>query len=58
MTSQMELIKVQVFNRLADAAELFVQVMVHNRAGLKVFCCEQSFCGASEWFEDVFGQQL
>ena len=88
MTSQFELIKVQVLSCLADAAVPFVQVMVHNRAGLKVFesvtlsgmirmlhlrsttfvqlcrllpnvmmfCCHQSFRGACEWFEKVFGQ--
>ncbi len=35
MTSQIELIKAHVLNRLADAAESFVQVMVDNGTGLK-----------------------
>ena len=37
MTSQIELIKAHVLNRLADAAERFVQVMVDNGTGLKEF---------------------
>jgi hypothetical protein len=37
MTSQIELIKAHVLNRLADAAEPFVQVMVDNGTGLKEF---------------------
>ena len=34
-TSQIELIKAHVLNRLADAAEPFVQVMVDNGTGLQ-----------------------
>jgi hypothetical protein len=37
MTSQIELIKARVLNRLADAAEPFVQVMFDNGTGLKGF---------------------
>ena len=37
ITSQIELIKAQVLNRLADAAEPFVQVMVDNGTGVKEF---------------------
>ena len=35
MTSLIELIKAHVLNRLADAADPFVQVMVDNGTGLK-----------------------
>ena len=37
MTSKIELIKPQVLNRLADAAEPFVQLMVDNGTGLREF---------------------
>ena len=37
MTSQIELIKAHVLNRLADAAAPFVQVMVDSGTGLKEF---------------------
>jgi hypothetical protein len=37
MALQIELIKAQVLNCLADAAERFVQVMVDNGRGLKEF---------------------
>ena len=37
MTSQIELIKAHVLNRLADAAEPFVLVMVDHGTGLKEF---------------------
>ena len=37
MTSQIELIKAHVLNRLADAAEPLVQVIFENGMGLKEF---------------------
>jgi hypothetical protein len=37
MTSQIELIKTQVLDRLADAADPLLQVMVDNGTGLKEF---------------------
>jgi hypothetical protein len=37
MTSQIELIKAHVLNRLADAADPFLQVTVDNGTGLKEF---------------------